>query len=582
MPRSAEYFELSRVRDLLSFEDTLECKVGVYRVCRAKQPQQELQSCGASEKMKRVISNRNENGPVVDYFSKALLALTTFSPTVGCSTSSTGDRDDDQRDQIMQKAIESQRERQISALGEFIHDPDPQVLLDACRKAFSASGIEEPLALDPSSGRVQILRNSIYPDGINRREFSDLFSPEQELVVSQKDGSLFIRYVVQRPDGVEVERYESIGNFLKNPKKVGIELGDGSFDKLSAVADSGLRDGVISEGELRQAIKNPQIQGEDAQLVAAFFKNYSAIQFRGDGLHGVSSGDCLALMLLDNAPLGVKLNNYIVSSGAIVGNATSLYGVKGYPTPFDAAAGFASNNGHLIAVINALCAARPDAIGEMIKPSSSGSGFEVRFGSKTVEVPVPTESEVITFTTCGNDGYWMAVLVKAYGQLVGEARGTSEINPESNFSNGDSLGSLGKLMENLSRHPIRKLSLGLFGSSADSLHKELVKAAADNRAVCLATSNKARLGGESRIGGIILEVNQVYAVVGYDPKTREVTILNPRRKITNNSLPEDLSDGVEKISLAKLMNKFRAVFIEGGDPSKQRGKGLSASVRFPQ
>jgi hypothetical protein len=286
--------------------------------------------------------------------------------------------------------------------------------------------------------------------------------------------------------------------------------------------------------------------------------------------------------LPDNKDLGNKFDRAILLSGATVGNATSLYGVKGYPTPFDAAAGFASNNGHLIAAINALCAARPGAIGEMIKPSSSGSGFEVRFGSKTVEVPIPTESEVITFTTCGEDGYWMAVLVKAYCQLMGEANGTREINPESNFSNVDSLRSPESLMKFFGGLSVRKLSFGLFGHSEHSLDRELTKAVADNRAVCVATSNHARLNGKRSIGGITLEPNQVYAVVGYDPTTREVTILSPRRNITNESLAGDLSYGVAKIPLGTLIKNFPAVFIEDGHPSGYNSAGRSIKERFPQ
>lgn len=527
----------------------------------------------------RMTKTQQEKDSGVSNWAKTLLALATFSPaTIGCLTSTSDGQKSDTRSQIAKGAAANNAP--ISAAGEFIHNPGPQELLDACKKVFRESGISEEPRLN-ERGRVQILRDTIDPAGTTRREYSDLFFPGQEVVVSKQDGNPYIREVARNPAGFEHERYRSISQQLGERKSIIGKLDSNSFNTLKDAADTN-QDGVVSKDELSKALKNPLVKGPAAQLVAASRQAYSVLEPRGDGLPGISSKDFGALKLPDNKDLGTEFNSALFRSGATVGNATSLYGVKGYPTPFDAAAGFASNNGHLIAAINALCAARPAAIGEMIKPSSSGSGFEVRFGSKTVEVPIPTESDVITFTTCGEDGYWMAVLVKAYCQLMGEANGTREINPESNFSNVDSLKSPEKLMRSFGGLPVRKLSFGLFGRSEDSLDKELTKAVAGNRAVCVATSNKARLNGDRSIGGITLEPNQVYAVVGYDPTTREVTILSPRRNIKNESLAADLSDGVAKMPLGTLMKNSPAVFIEDGHPSGYNSAGRSIAERFPQ
>jgi hypothetical protein len=130
--------------------------------------------------------------------------------------------------------------------------------------------------------------------------------------------------------------------------------------------------------------------------------------------------------------------------------------------------------------------------------------------------------------------------------------------------------------------PIRQISFDIFGSSADSAHQELVKATAENRAVCLATSSSERLNGDRRIGGINLQANELYSVIGYNPDTREVTVLAPVRTMTNQRLDEDLDNGIAKVPLNDVLQNFRRMYIEGGDPLPALGRKDNLAKRFPQ
>jgi hypothetical protein len=361
-----------------------------------------------------------------DYFKTMALALATFFPNIGCSTSNLspdrGSQNGKSSELLKESALANNRARAISAVGQFDLQPDPQELLLACRRDLAENGIDRELNLNPETRRIVVKSQSIWPDGIIREDYVDVASFRGELVLNKESGKPFIRSVAIDVDGNERETCRPLYRYMASrPDSISQLSCDSLRDFVSRVDFS--RDGVVSLEELRAAVGDKGITGGTAQQVAAFLAAHDSTEHLGDKQPGISSADFEALMAPGSRLLAAINNLLKKTDPQVVLPPQSLYGGRGYPTPYDGAS-LSPQDNLLMAAIISLVAARPHAIGEMIRPSGAEGGYKVRFiglgYNVEVLVPTPTQGQLILSTQCGQHGYWPEVITRAARQLSTE------------------------------------------------------------------------------------------------------------------------------------------------------------------
>jgi hypothetical protein len=220
-----------------------------------------------------------------------------------------------------------------------------------------------------------------------------------------------------------------------------------------------------------------------------------------------------------------------------------------------------------MAAIISLVAARPHAIGEMIRPSEAEGGYKVRFiglgYDVEVLVPKPTQGQLILSTQCGQHGYWPEVITRA-ALLTGANRSNT----------------LPHIMTALGGLEAKHMFLSEL--SLEQLNDMFLKASAENRAVCFMTTILGPKLRDRSVGSITFEPDKAYSVINFDPTTKTVTILDPSREIIPFDLSEDLSRGVARIPVEDLNRYFTRFFIEIGEPMPPMGKRGKLIDRFPQ
>ncbi|MFO0417581.1 MAG: hypothetical protein ACK5Y6_09855 [Pseudomonadota bacterium] len=504
-----------------------------------------------------------------NYFKTMALALATFFPNIGCSTSNLspdrGSQNGKSSELLKESALENNRARAISAVGQFDLQPDPQELLLACRRDLAENGIDRELNLNPETGRIVVKSRSISPDGIILEDYVEVASFRGELVLNKESGKPFIRSVAVDVDGNERETYRPLYRYMASrPDSISQLSRDSLRDFVSRVDFS--RDGVISLEELRAAVGDKGITGGTAQQVAAFLANHGSIEHLGDKQPGISPADFDALMAPGSRLLYYINNRLKETDPQVVLPPQSLYGGRGYPTPYDGAS-LSPQDNLLMAAIISLVAARPHAIGEMIRPSEAEGGYKVRFiglgYDVEVLVPKPTQGQLILSTQCGQHGYWPEVITRA-ALLTGANRSNT----------------LPHIMTALGGLEAKHMFLSEL--SLEQLNDMFLKASAENRAVCFMTTILGPKLRDRSVGSITFEPDKAYSVINFDPTTKTVTILDPSREIIPFDLSEDLSRGVARIPVEDLNRYFTRFFIEIGEPMPPMGKRGKLIDRFPQ
>jgi hypothetical protein len=158
-----------------------------------------------------------------------LLAMATFLPSPGCTTSNSVGKQDDRPGSTAQDTSPHAQPKSPNA--NFIHNPEPRELLEACQKSLPNS----VLRLNPEGNGVQIQLSTTASGGQTINGFRDLFWPGQKVVISTKNGMPYIQEKVEAANGDQLERYTWAG--VERPQTIA-ELGDVSFKQLAKVADS--------------------------------------------------------------------------------------------------------------------------------------------------------------------------------------------------------------------------------------------------------------------------------------------------------------------------------------------------------
>lgn len=205
---------------------------------------------------------------------------------------------------------------------------------------------------------------------------------------------------------------------------------------------------------------------------------------------------------------------------------------------------------------------RPDVVKSVVTPLGDGR-YRVTFPSKvTVEVGVPTQTELLAVNALPTlkDGLWLPVIKEAMGEVLGERNPRkAQIESESLRVNG---GSLARMMEHWTGH--RTQTTRLAGKAA---------AAEVRTRIVDALARKALIGaGTSKEPGGTIPPNHAYAIFGFDADRDMVITWNPWH---NDFAPKGPSNrengyarrkGVAEIPLADFVQIFNTLQIETDQP----------------
>ncbi len=187
---------------------------------------------------------------------------------------------------------------------------------------------------------------------------------------------------------------------------------------------------------------------------------------------------------------------------------------------------------------------------DMIQANDDGT-YTVSFPDQDpVTVDAPTDAEIARYSTAGENGLWMTVLEKAYGEnamigssVSGDAGSTAlPGTATANLTGGSDMDMLGMTQQATTR-------------------QKLTSAFAENRPVTAGMNRDIDPWGDNRYEG--LPQGHAYSVTGYDPDTDTLTLRNPwgRAEWTNeDGQPRDgVDDGTFTMTVEEFHNTFSTV-----------------------
>jgi hypothetical protein len=159
----------------------------------------------------------------------------------------------------------------------------------------------------------------------------------------------------------------------------------------------------------------------------------------------------------------------------------------------------------------------PQAVKNMIKDNGDGTFTVSHPGQKEVTIQAPTESEVAQYSGSGNDGRWLSVMEKGYGDLRNQGRWSQKAVPQDAADGGASLATG---IRAVTGHDVDTVSLK--GTDLSTTRDTLEKALREGKVVTAATAGENKsLTNKGLVG------NHAYSVIGYDRKNDTITLRNP-------------------------------------------------------
>lgn len=328
--------------------------------------------------------------------------------------------------------------------------------------------------------------------------------------------------------------------------------------------------GFISMKEIRAAVEDPDLHGEDAQLVAVLSTYHEAFRFLRLGpltfnFGGISARD---IEKFDKAVKAGKDEKrlYLTSLIKAVDRTFSLYCdieecvdrdlyASNPETSISGAAIAQGSIGdcYFLAPLAATADANWQKIRDMIKDNGDNT-YTVTFPAlpdKPITVNAPTDVELLRFNAGGEHGTWPSVIEKAFGKLLGGE------NAEILDGGGDPRNGLKALNDGSSHYE------SLQRTSDSELHQDLEKAISERRPVICSTGHR---DFNSLVKGDKIAPTHAYSVLDYDPNTYTVTVRNPWGRVepenADGRIKDGLDDGVFKMSLREFKHSFSLVYYQ--------------------
>lgn len=353
-------------------------------------------------------------------------------------------------------------------------------------------------------------------------------------------------------DRLARERRESI-NTAEDIRDVGKD----NFDKLDSD-----NDGFISKSEVDKALQDAPANCSDREKLEKLKTNFDKVQDAandewGFESKGVSRED-LEQYRTDvreddvNAQI-IKMDLTLFERGTRLKETNhDLYGDMSDPNKSIRADAITQGNSGdctFIAATSALARVNPEAIKQMIHDNQDGT-YTVTFPgdpSHPVTIDKPTDAELATYATGGQDGIWPAVLEKAYG-LHRKADGIGAENADSSNPNEVLALLTGKEVVPQSPHDMTN----------DELEKVFMERANYPMTAGLHGELLPFTDGKDDETG--LPRGHAYTIVGFDPQTKEVIIRNPQGENepldANGNAKDGKDNGVFRMPLSEFQKKF--------------------------
>lgn len=245
---------------------------------------------------------------------------------------------------------------------------------------------------------------------------------------------------------------------------------------------------------------------------------------------------------------GASLTRNFMSATAQIASAhteagrISLYGVVGKPDSADIKQG-AVNDCYFLSTVESLLNKDPKLISNMISENKDGS-YTVKFANGQPEKVHLTDGAIAEFSLAKHNGAWLAILGMAEAQV---RENNNTIKNDTPLGNTIDLGRQTQAMSLFTGITYEALSSKGGDWNSGTMTHLLNSAFASKQPIGVSSSDHA------------------LAILGWDPKTQEVTIKNPWGT-SGKYTPESGSgqfvmekNGIFKISLTDMLQMFRQV-----------------------
>ncbi|MCA9803275.1 MAG: hypothetical protein KC777_14995 [Cyanobacteria bacterium HKST-UBA02] len=349
-------------------------------------------------------------------------------------------------------------------------------------------------------------------------------------------------------------------------KKLFIETVNDNFRTLDTDGD-----GYLTRDELLQAINNPAITGKLAVCVSAMYCTVTDLEEAsndeyGDENSGITRND---IKVMEDLNTKTKWVSKVLSR--VTGFSTSINfartrelfpGGTSAITPAGVSQGY-MNDCFFMAALGGVAARCPALIEEMIEVHGENVGsrqFVVTFpGCGPVVIDEPTDAELSMYARGTKSGIWAAVLEKAYAVHVNGDN--SSQTPQESLMGGSSDGAGIRAFTGGGFRNIRILAIDT--DTLDDVHIAINQGLKENRLVVMGIGGscpKALAAG--------INDHHLYAVVGYNPGTRTVSLFNPLGDEPDGAGADGLyvrcgdpKDGIFEIPLEYAMTIFTNVQV---------------------
>ena len=309
------------------------------------------------------------------------------------------------------------------------------------------------------------------------------------------------------------------------------------------------KNGKISKSEVKEALKDPKIKGDDAAALAALLGLMEA----KEGLEGDFTRE--KLTRLQSGQSGTKIDQKAASYFSYYRsrlNNQSRKVVEGTPNPFQLEQG-QFGTCYFLAALVSKAQQDPGSIAKMIKDNGNGT-FTVTFpGHKAVTIDAPSDGELLTEASSGSNGTWATILEKAYAKMKNDEAFFSRDNPMDKVEGGGT----GQGISDLTTSSVDTDELWLTRKS--TTRKKLIKALGAGKMVVASVSKDW-----IRDSGI--PDQHAYTVLDYNEKTDKITLRNPwghtETKGADGRAKDGNDDGIFQMTLDEFDKTFSIIAYE--------------------
>jgi hypothetical protein len=368
----------------------------------------------------------------------------------------------------------------------------------------------------------------------------------------------------------------ALGNPTRLPQCFAQTTASPFFDQLKAnfpVWDAD-NDGALSANEIELAVHDPEVKGSAAAAAATLRR-----VIRGNSsIKSLSLDEIRAAIPYDaNAtPKQPKYESLYDSSLKKIGVTRRELFVSGLPN-VDTLGQGKLGDCFLLVSLGTLAHQDPQRLKNLMQPEADGK-VAVSFGNgQKIVLPPPTDAEVVIGASTLNDGTWAIMMEKAIGQIYLERQKTPRhVTPLSIIGVG---GTPNTPMGFITGHKSIRVGCEDFQKGTmDAATRETRLAAMRVSLTEALSKGKMIVSGTAPIGkqAIVrgLYYNHSYGVLGFDPKTDEVTFWNPfGNKFTPKGQP-GLKNGYVtehgrfQVPLAEAVQWLGSFSIESDQPAE--------------